>query len=127
MTAMMYAASAEANSSAAFSLIAQIVGSDGVSQPDKNRMLRLAAFGGSHLGGGDWASKCWAVAGSASTVQWLIDAGADPNTEVRLAVDLAAVRCCRVAGVLGRLRLHRGPEPTDAGCRRFIPTLLLSN
>jgi len=40
------------------------LGSEGVSQPDKNRMLRLAAF-----------------AGSASTVQWLIDASADPNTE----------------------------------------------
>ena len=52
MTAMMYAASVEADSSAAFSLIAQIVGSDGVSQPDKNRMLRLAAFGGCHLGRG---------------------------------------------------------------------------
>ena len=62
-----------------------------------------------------------------STVQWLIDACADPNTEVRLAVDSVAVRCCRVAGVLGRLRLHGGSEPTDAGCRRFIPTLLLSN
>merc|ERR1712166_580771 len=64
MTAMMYAASAEAESSAAFSLIARILGSGGVSQPHKNRMLLLAAF-----------------AGSASTVQWLIDASADPNTE----------------------------------------------